>query len=115
MGGCQNGACRTWVDDEIDAMGEEGKHLPRRWMLRGRRRQAKEAAKMLGELREVDRSTARMQVASNVIGVADEEEEEDDWAKSTTKGGPTAGDQAARLRELKGTAMAAAGRDGEIR
>ena len=108
---CQNGACRSWVDDEIDAMGEEGKHLPRPGgCCEEDVAKQKEAARMLGELREVDRSTARMRLASNVIGVADEEEEEDDWAKSDDEGEDSIlrEIQAARLRELKGTAAMAA-------
>ena len=70
---------------------------------------SKEAARMLGELREVDRSTARMRLASNVIGVADEEEEEDDWAKSDDEGEDSIlrGDSGGET-ELKGTAAMAA-------
>lgn len=26
---CANGKCQSWIDDELDAMGEAGAHIPR--------------------------------------------------------------------------------------
>ena len=67
---------------------------------------------MLGELREVDRSTARMRIAKGVVGECGEEDADDeDWARSD---GDDDDDEAlreiqeARLRELKGAAAIAA-------
>ena len=110
---CQAGACRTWVDDELDAMGEAGAHIPRPGgCCEEDVKKQKEAARMLGELREVDRSTARMRIAEAVVGERGEEDaDEDDWARSD---GDDDDDEAlreiqeARLRELKGAAAIAA-------
>ena len=110
---CQAGACRTWVDDELDAMGEAGAHLPRPGgCCEEDAKKQKEAARMLGELREVDRSTARMRIAKGVVGECGEEDADDeDWARSD---GDDDDDEAlreiqeARLRELKGAAAIAA-------
>tara|TARA_B100001142_G_C14307739_1_gene645465 strand:+ start:87 stop:1010 length:924 start_codon:yes stop_codon:yes gene_type:complete len=106
---CQAGACRTWVDDELDAMGEAGAHIPRPGgCCEEDVKKQKEAARMLGELREVDRSTARMRIAEGVVGECGEEDADDeDWARSD---GDDDDDEAlreiqeARLRELKGAA-----------
>jgi len=110
---CRTGACRTWVDDELDAMGEAGAHIPRPGGCCDEdAKKQKEAARMLGELREVDRSTARMRIAEAVVGERGEEDaDEDDWARSD---GDDDDDEAlreiqeARLRELKGAAAIAA-------
>ena len=110
---CQAGACRTWVDDELDAMGEAGAHIPRPGGCCDEdAKKQKEAARMLGELREVDRSTARMRIAKGVVGECGEEDADDeDWARSD---GDDDDDEAlreiqeARLRELKGAAAIAA-------
>ena len=110
---CQAGACRTWVDDELDAMGGAGAHIPRPGgCCEEDVKKQKEAARMLGELREVDRSTARMRIAEGVVGECGEEDADDeDWARSD---GDDDDDEAlreiqeARLRELKGAAAIAA-------
>ena len=94
-------------------MGEAGAHIPRPGGCCDEdAKKQKEAARMLGELREVDRSTARMRIAEAVVGERGEEDaDEDDWARSD---GDDDDDEAlreiqeARLRELKGAAAIAA-------
>ena len=66
------GACRTWVDDELDAMGEAGAHIPRpSGCCEKDMQKQREAAAMLRELSEVDASTARMKLVAGVVGDAE--------------------------------------------
>ena len=111
-----NGKCRSWIDDELDALGEEGAHIPRpSGCCEEDARKQREAASMLRELRAVDRSVERCNIAANVvkIGAMDprpEEGVEDDWALTDEDEDDDALRELkeARLRELKGAAALAA-------
>lgn len=112
---CMAGACRTWVDDELDAMGEAGAHIPRpSGCCEKDMQKQREAAAMLRELSEVDASTARMKLVAGVVGDAEAaaaaDGSDDDWANSDFEDDDAElrEIQEARLRELKGAAANAA-------
>ena len=113
----EHGKCRSWIDDELDAMGDAGSHIPRpSGCCEEEERKQREAASMLRTLRAVDRSVERFNIAANVVkrtGEMDASAEavgEDDWALTDEDEDDDALRELkeARLRELKGAAALAA-------
>ena len=111
---CANGKCQSWIDDELDAMGEAGAHIPRPGgCCEEDAKKQREAATMLRELRAVDRSVERIKLAESIVkeGARDEDEHDDDWAATDDDEDEDAflrELKARRLRELKGAAANAA-------
>jgi len=110
------GKCRSWIDDEIDAMGEDGAHLPRpSGCCEKEEREREEGMRALRELLSHDRINTRAIMAREITHGIDRDEpndeEEDDWAKTDEDEDEDDAVRAirdARLRELKGAAAIAA-------
>jgi hypothetical protein len=113
------GACKSWIDDELDALGEEGAHIPRpSGCCEKDAAERAEATRMIGELLSQDRTNVRTTIAREATYGAEYahaanagDDDEDDWAKTDDdedEDGALRAIQEARLRELKGAAAVAA-------
>lgn len=114
------GACKSWIDDELDALGEEGAHIPRpSGCCEKDAAERAEATRMIGELLSQDRTNVRTTIAREATHGAEyalhaanaDDDDEDDWAKTDDDeddDGALRAIQEARLRELKGAAAVAA-------